>query len=95
MLSNVGSLWNSAVALRREHLPLEPRQVEILAAFGAVAPLERPVGLTITFLTKEVAMRWHKESRAVPLEKAARDWDDPIVCETKRHNTILLLYVSP
>ena len=52
MLSNVGSLWNSAVALRREHLPLEPRQVEILAAFGAVAPLERPVGLHHLFLGK-------------------------------------------
>ena len=38
-------LGNSTVGFRREYFPLEPRQVEVLAAFGAVAPLERPVGL--------------------------------------------------
>ena len=43
--SNSCSLGNAGVALRREYLPLEPRQVEILAALGAVAPLEGAVRL--------------------------------------------------
>ena len=45
-------LGNSIVRFRREHFPLEPRQVEVLAAFGAVAPLERPVGLHHLFFGK-------------------------------------------
>ena len=48
----VRSLGNSTVALRRKYLPLEPRKVKVFVAFGAIAPLECPVGLNHLVLGK-------------------------------------------